>query len=240
MSRPKKMLPVLGQTSPGAGSGARRGRWLHRRLLLGCRDGRDIRGHPEDAGGKPRGAGGKRGARRSGEDRRARRGDGLRELRGHRGEARLGAARVSKATVNFAAGRLDAEHDPGLALEELEGAVRAAGYGVAKTEEAERTPFWRTPRALLTAAAALLFLAGLALSVAGAPEIARVGAYLAAIVVGGLPIFRAAVAGLRARHLDMNVLMSAATVGRWGSGSGRRPPRSWSSSPPATPCRSTP
>jgi Zn2+/Cd2+-exporting ATPase len=120
---------------------------------------------------------------------------------------------VSKATVNFAAGRLDAEHDPGLALEELEGAVRAAGYGVAKTEEAERTPFWRTPRALLTATSALLFLVGLALSVGGASEIARVVAYLAAIVVGGLPIFRAAVAGLRARHLDMNVLMSAATVG---------------------------
>ncbi len=125
---------------------------------------------------------------------------------------------VSKATVNFAAGRLDAEHDPGLPLEELEGAVRAAGYGVAKTEEAERTPFWRTPRALLTAASALLFLVGLTLSIAGAPEITRVVAYLAAIVVGGLPIFRAAVAGLRARHLDMNVLMSAATVGAVGIG----------------------
>jgi Zn2+/Cd2+-exporting ATPase len=125
---------------------------------------------------------------------------------------------VSKATVNFAAGRLDAEHDPGLALEELEEAVRAAGYGVAKSEEVKRTTFWRTPRALLTATAALLFLVGLVLSVAGAPEVARVGAYLAAIVVGGQPIFRAAVAGLRARHLDMNVLMSAAAVGAVGIG----------------------
>jgi Cd2+/Zn2+-exporting ATPase len=125
---------------------------------------------------------------------------------------------VSKATVNFAAGRLDAEHDPGLALEELEEAVRAAGYGVAKSEEAKRTTFWRTPRALLTATAALLFLIGLVLSVAGAPEVARAGAYLAAIVVGGQPIFRAAVAGLRTRHLDMNVLMSAAAVGAVGIG----------------------
>jgi Cd2+/Zn2+-exporting ATPase len=125
---------------------------------------------------------------------------------------------VARATVNFAAGRLDAEHDPGLSLEDLEGAVRAAGYGVAKTEEVERTPFWRTPRAMLTASSALLFLAGLALSVGGAPEIARVVAYLAAIAVGGLPIFRAAVAGLRARHLDMNVLMSAATIGAVGIG----------------------
>jgi Cd2+/Zn2+-exporting ATPase len=125
---------------------------------------------------------------------------------------------VARATVNFAAGRLDAEHDPGLSLEDLEGAVRAAGYGVAKTEEAERTPFWRTPRALLTAASAVLFLAGLALSVGGAPETVRMVTYLAAIAVGGLPIFRAAVAGLRARHLDMNVLMSAATIGAVGIG----------------------
>jgi Cd2+/Zn2+-exporting ATPase len=125
---------------------------------------------------------------------------------------------VSKATVNFAAGRLDAEHGPSVSVEDLEGAVKSAGYGVAKTEEAERPPFWRTPRALSTAASALLFLTGLALSVAGAPEVARVSSYLAAIVVGGLPIFRAAVSGLRARHLDMNVLMSAATIGAVGIG----------------------
>jgi Zn2+/Cd2+-exporting ATPase len=125
---------------------------------------------------------------------------------------------VARATVNFAAGRLDAEHDPGLSLKELEEAVRAAGYGVAKTEEAQRTPFWRTPRAISVFASALLFAVGLALSVGGAPEIVRVVAYLAAIAVGGLPIFRAAVAGLRARHLDMNVLMSAATIGAVGIG----------------------
>nr|MDQ3736615.1 heavy metal translocating P-type ATPase [Actinomycetota bacterium] len=41
-------------------------------------------------------------------------------------------------------------------------------------------------------------------------------AYATAIVVGGLPIFRAALAGVRTKHLDMNVLMSAATVGAVG------------------------
>jgi Cd2+/Zn2+-exporting ATPase len=120
---------------------------------------------------------------------------------------------VRRAVVNFAAGRLDAEHDPGLTLEEIEKAVRDAGYRVAKTQEVERTPFWRTPRALSVFASALLFALGLALGLAGAPEFFRVGAYLAAIVVGGLPIFRAALAGIRARHLDMNMLMSAATIG---------------------------
>jgi Zn2+/Cd2+-exporting ATPase len=120
---------------------------------------------------------------------------------------------IHSATVNFAAGRLDAEHDPALALEKIEGAVRAAGYGVAKTEEAERSPFWRTPRAISLFACSLLFALGLAMTLAGAPEIARAGAYLAGIAVGGVPIFRVAIAGLKARHLDMNVLMSAATIG---------------------------
>jgi Zn2+/Cd2+-exporting ATPase len=125
---------------------------------------------------------------------------------------------VHRAVVNFAAGRLDAEHDPGLALDEIEKAVRDAGYGVERAQEVERTPFWRTPRAISVFASALLFVLGLALGLAGAPEVGGVAAYLAAIVVGGVPIFRAAIAGLRARHMDMNVLMSAATIGAVGIG----------------------
>jgi len=37
---------------------------------------------------------------------------------------------MHRAVVNFAAGRLDAEHDPGLPLENIEKAVRDAGYVV--------------------------------------------------------------------------------------------------------------
>jgi Zn2+/Cd2+-exporting ATPase len=125
---------------------------------------------------------------------------------------------VQRAVVNFAAGRLDAEHVPGLPLEEIEKAVRNAGYGVERAQEVDKPPFWRTPRAISVFASALLFALGLVLGLAGAPELARVGAYLAAIVVGGVPIFRAALVGLRARHMDMNVLMSAATVGAVGIG----------------------
>ena len=125
---------------------------------------------------------------------------------------------MRRAVVNFAAGRLDAEHDSELSLEKIEAAVRDAGYGVERDEEAESTPFWRTPRTLLTIASALLFLVGLALSLAGAAETARAAFYATAIVVGGFHIFRAALAGLRARHLDMNVLMGAATIGAVGIG----------------------
>jgi Zn2+/Cd2+-exporting ATPase len=125
---------------------------------------------------------------------------------------------MHRAVVNFAAGRLDAEHDPSLSLEKIEKAVRDAGYGVERAQEIEKTPFWRTQRAITVFVSALLFLLGLALGLAGAPEVASVAAFLTAIVVGGVPIFRAAIAGLRARHMDMNVLMSAATIGAVGIG----------------------
>ena len=74
---------------------------------------------------------------------------------------------MHRAVVNFAAGRLDAEHDRDLALQEIEKAVRDAGYGVGSTQEAEVTPFWRTPRAISVFASALLFALGLALGLAG-------------------------------------------------------------------------
>lgn len=101
---------------------------------------------------------------------------------------------MRRATVNFAAGRLDAEHESGVRLEEIESAVRDAGYGVAKNEEVERPPFWRTPRAISVFASASLFALGLAPSLAGAPVLAGSGVYLVAIVVGGCPS-----SGLRSR-----------------------------------------
>ncbi|QIN82263.1 heavy metal translocating P-type ATPase [Rubrobacter tropicus] len=125
---------------------------------------------------------------------------------------------VHRAAVNFAAGRLDAEHDPDLPVGEIEKAVESAGYHVVRNEDAETVPFWRTPRAALTGASALLFLAGLALSIAGTSGVVVTGIYATAIVVGGVQIFRAALSGLRARQLDMNVLMSAATIGAAGIG----------------------
>ncbi|MGB3634269.1 MAG: cation-translocating P-type ATPase [Rubrobacteraceae bacterium] len=128
---------------------------------------------------------------------------------------------VYRATVNFGAGRLDAEHDPALKLEKIEQAVRDAGYGVGESREVERKPFWRTPRVLLTAASSLLFAIGAALQLAGIPGpggLAQVVFYAAAILVSGLPIFRAALSALRVRHMDMNVLMSVAAIGAAGIG----------------------
>ena len=125
---------------------------------------------------------------------------------------------VRSATVNFAAGRLDAEHDPAWRWRRSRAPSGPPATGWPRRRRprdppsgAPRGPSPSSPRPSL-------FALGLALTLAGAPEIARAGAYLAAIAVGGVPIFRAAIAGLRARHLDMNVLMSAATIGAVGIG----------------------
>jgi len=222
LNRPKKMLPVLGQASQepkashdGADDGADD--------AAGCTD--DCCRSPETAQTsvatpRTREANPERGATPGVMERTVVRVEGMDCAScAATVERRVGRLPgVRSATVNFAAGRLDAEHDPALALEEIEDAVRAAGYGVAEAEEAERPPFWRTPRALSVFASVLLFALGLALTLAGAPGIARIVVYLMAIVVGGVPIFRAAIAGLKARHLDMNVLMSVATVGAVGIG----------------------
>src|SRR5690606_840682 len=69
-------------------------------------------------------------------------------------------------------------------------------------------------RARLTVLSSTLFVLGLVLTqVEAIPYAATVAVFVAAILSGGTPIFRSAVVAVRARHLDMNVLMSAATIG---------------------------
>ena len=214
MSRPKKMLPVVGQASPGSEASSEETDACCGPGVECCDDGVSLAAAtPKTREANPEMPGGDAG--RDGLERTVVRVEGMDCAScAATVERRVGRIPgVRRAVVNFAAGRLDAEHDPGLALEEIEKAVRDAGYGVLSAQEEERPPFWRTPRALSVFASVLLFVLGLALGLAGVPEVASVVAYLAAIAVGGLPIFRAAIAGIRARHMDMNVLMSAATVG---------------------------
>ena len=128
---------------------------------------------------------------------------------------------VYAATVNFAAGRLDTQHATGMRLAEIEAAVERAGYGVERPGEAEYAGFWRQPKALLTLAGALMFALGASLWLLGAPEAAVTGAYALASAIGGLPIYRAALASARAKVADVNLLMTvavigAAVIGAWG------------------------
>ena len=126
---------------------------------------------------------------------------------------------VSRAAVNFAAGRLEVEHGPKVKQAEIEHAVEQAGYSVERPETSgERQPLWRTPGVLPALAAFVLISAGGASHLAGAPQSVWVAACALAVVAGGLPIFRAALNSLRVRRADMNVLMSAAAIGAVGIG----------------------
>lgn len=121
---------------------------------------------------------------------------------------------VSRAVVNFGAARMDVQHDARVGDGELAAAVRRAGFSVRASGVVRQRAWWRSRRAVLLAVAALL--AGAAVLGSWGSEGTRpvwVGVFVVAIVLAGGQVFRAALAGLRARHLDMNVLMAAATVG---------------------------
>lgn len=121
---------------------------------------------------------------------------------------------VSRAVVNFGAARMDVHHDERVSDTELAAAVGRAGFTVREAGAAERPTWWRSRRAVLLAAATALS----AVAVVGSWDSEDVAAmwvavFVAALALSGWPVFRAAWVGVRARHLDMNVLMAAATAG---------------------------
>ena len=120
---------------------------------------------------------------------------------------------VHRATVNFAAGRLDVEHLDRLDQRLLEIAVEQAGYRVDRPGSVDAPAFWTQWRVRLTLAGTVLFALGAVMSLAGAPGWATRSAYLAATVIGGFPMYRAALASARVRSADVNLLMSLAVVG---------------------------
>ncbi len=140
---------------------------------------------------------------------------------------------VSSASVSFGGGTLTIV--PREQLTELDaltravgGAVDRAGYTATRREDgvfrsAPSVPWWRN-RKLIPAAIALVFwtAAMIALHLAGQSQ-ASVVLFLTAILVGGYPVARSGLLSLRARRLDMNVLMSisvigAAALGDWSEG----------------------
>ncbi len=139
-------------------------------------------------------------------------------------QAALGHERgVRKAEVNFGAATLAVAIDPDTTdLDAVYRAVRRLGYDTVERRAAAvarsggvpaaRRSFWlREPRALLTLLSGAFVIAGFAaeaLAPAASPWL-----FGAAVVVGGSYVARAALFSLRARQIDMNVLMTLAVIG---------------------------
>ena len=141
---------------------------------------------------------------------------------------------VRSADVNFGAATLAVAIDPGeTALTDVFRAVRRLGYDtVERRSQAETTGargsataarasrgFWLSePRALATIVSGTFTAAGF-IAGAAAPAAAP-WLFGAAVVSGGVFVARAALFSLRARQVDMNVLMTlamigAAAIGQW-------------------------
>ena len=128
---------------------------------------------------------------------------------------------VDAARVSFGNATMTVEGD--VAPDRVSAAVARAGYRaapLARRAAGPRAPFWRRDaRTLSTLAAIVLLAAAVAAALAGASRAVAEPLYLASMAVGGWPIVRAALAALRRRALDMNVLMALAAIGAVGIGS---------------------
>ena len=131
--------------------------------------------------------------------------------------------------LNYASATLLVDFDSSFApVTEIADTVMAAGYGITPLDEVAaeapaRKRRWidRNLTDVATIGSGAFTAIGLALQWAGAAEAAVTAAYVIAIVFGGLLVWRRAWLSLKARSLDMNVLMTiavigAAFLGEWG------------------------
>ncbi len=139
---------------------------------------------------------------------------------------------VTSADINFASGTLLVEYDPvSDPRAAVVSTVEKSGHGIVPLDEASAAeggpselPWHQRYRAEIAVYGSGVFaLVGWALQLANAPAVAADVAFGLAIVFGGALVWRRALVALRARMIDMNVLMSiavlgAAAIGEWGEG----------------------
>ena len=131
---------------------------------------------------------------------------------------------VREATVSLASSLLEVRYDPGLLdPAQVVRTVEASGYGASSGQGArakeQALPFWRRePRVLFTAFSGATFGLGLVLHLAGVHQWWSTALFLAAMVSGGWQIMQRALASLRVRNLDINILMTLAVLGAIGLG----------------------
>ncbi len=138
---------------------------------------------------------------------------------------------VISADLNFASATLLIEYDPELdPRAAVVAMVESSGHGVEPLDERGQEvsvparPWFERHLAEISALGSGASAAcGALLDRFGAPQSVVTAAFALAIVFGGLLVWRRALVSLRARVLDMNVLMSAAVfgaaaLGEWGEG----------------------
>ena len=120
---------------------------------------------------------------------------------------------VQTVEVSFGNGILLIGGD--VAPERVEAAVRRAGYTARQPgRRAPEAPFWRrSARTVSATLSVALLLAAVIASLASAPRLVVEPLYLLSMAAGGWAIALAALAALRSRTLDMNVLMTLAALG---------------------------
>ncbi|HEY7676925.1 MAG TPA: heavy metal translocating P-type ATPase, partial [Candidatus Methylomirabilis sp.] len=138
-------------------------------------------------------------------------------------ERRLAAlGPVASVTVNPAAASLTVSYDAGIPAAQIATYVRAFGYRT-RVGDAARSLWQRHRQLLLSVAAGAGLLLAWGAGALGAPPALAVAGYAAAYLLGGGPAARAALASLRRRELDVNILMvlaaiAAGAVGHWDEG----------------------
>lgn len=138
---------------------------------------------------------------------------------------------VDTAKVNFAVGTLTVTPN-GVAIEDLSRTIThnidKAGYQAHLREGGSRSdlariPWYRNSAVQHAGIALVLWLAAFVIDQVTARESIAIPLYLAAIVLGGYPIARAALQSIRVRRIDMNLLMTisvlgAVAIGEWVEG----------------------
>ena len=136
---------------------------------------------------------------------------------------------VLSADLNFASATLLVEYDPGAdPLQRVVAAVEASGHGLRSLDESgadevvsERRWLDRHLTEIATAGSGGFAAVGAVAAATGVATVVTDVVFAVAIIFGGLLVWRRALNSLRARMLDMNVLMSiavlgAAALGQWG------------------------
>ncbi len=136
---------------------------------------------------------------------------------------------VRDVNVSVGAGALTVEHEANFSLASVERQVKGLGYGIARADAAAHDhgdgdahlhshlhegdgPWWRSRKALLTAACALALVAAYVVGQI-APQVGP-WAFIVAMTVGLVPIVRRAVAAaLAGSPFTIETLMSVAAVG---------------------------